>query len=807
MISKPRIVSFVEDCPGDNTPGQISTFSIDLKSSSPIIHLETIQFRNGEDASAPNFGLFVAHENGQVTCYGPKLQREEWSEHTGQTSSSSQAEPGSTHIHYSACLSIAEARKGVLKRRDDILAKFSEARDEATSSLLLLLRSTSSPRDLVHTPFQLKLYSIRVNDSLPNSRSRLQELLSHDITPSELLRGKLSKFSCHVASGTMYQQTAKGVAVYDLCESIPRLTHLIQTDQGDVDSCVRISSTLLATSTAHSINILGLPYCSLQGSKDLIRGSSINHRSRNSKKHKTISAGARPQLFSFSSQHKVLIAIDGSQLIATPILMSESENISKKRNRDGLLISSLGRGSSTTHVAQLNRTAKCGLKVLGQSSSPPDHDPAWKRLRNTLGKSLERGDRKTFDDAMALELGIDSPTQSPISQQKISYILSSMFQTKGTHEERDDGETLPEKLVVSLWPEKISQWLLDNGLLTDRRLESSLKHHEILPITSKLASGALIDALAEHNPSLTSLSAALASPLPLSPLDLAHTLVIVTRCIVEEESSESMKRLTSGENHSNHDEGNRMQIVEKYSTPTSARDFGDAKSPNLEISRALLRMTLERLHGFPSDSVTSALRDTFTKPELRSLVDILRLEIACNGWLNLYEDDISQTKPDSLADDHIDLISHALNSILDALGPAGWMLGSSAVDDLMNSADLLSYMKAEISAALEGVEEITYLKGMLGEILLCGKESLVGPSKKAMMYAKSQNTKAQQVRSMTVAMTDEESGILPLGLKLKPRVDKTKVGAGGELIPRSQRDIGRMKSRMVGKYSFERIVV
>jgi len=34
-----------------------------------------------------------------------------------------------------------------------------------------------------------------------------------------------------------------------------------------------------------------------------------------------------------------------------------------------------------------------------------------------------------------------------------------------------------------------------------------------------------------------------------------------------------------------------------------------------------------------------------------------------------------------------------------------------------------------------------------------------------------------------------------------------RVGAGGEVIRRSRRDVGRLKSRMVPKYSFERIFV
>ena len=67
---------------------------------------------------------------------------------------------------------------------------------------------------------------------------------------------------------------------------------------------------------------------------------------------------------------------------------------------------------------------------------------------------------------------------------------------------------------------------------------------------------------------------------------------------------------------------------------------------------------------------------------------------------------------------------------------------------------------------------------------------------------------------MPITIADErENGdhvILPLGLKpiaASMVVSKTRIGAGGEVVERSRRDVGRLRSRMVGRYSFERIVI
>ncbi|KAK3076230.1 hypothetical protein LTS18_013564, partial [Coniosporium uncinatum] len=57
------------------------------------------------------------------------------------------------------------------------------------------------------------------------------------------------------------------------------------------------------------------------------------------------------------------------------------------------------------------------------------------------------------------------------------------------------------------------------------------------------------------------------------------------------------------------------------------------------------------------------------------------------------------------------------------------------------------------------------------------------------------------------AREQEEKRSFPLGGKVEDRVSETRIRAGGEVVRRSKRDIGRELSMRVGKYSFERIRV
>ena len=804
-LLRPRILGFAEECPRGGASGKISTFSVDVRIPSRVIYLDIIQLPTDKDRSASDFRVLAIHENAKVTCYDLKLQKEEWAEYSPHQSRAGQQEQETALVQYATCLSTAEARKGILRERDDVRAALSENPEAA--SLLLCLSATPLFQDSANLKLSVELFSIQNSDKVSRTHLKLLKILSQDINPPQMHDHKQCQFSYHAASATLYQQTAKAVYVYDLSELISRPKHIIQPDYGDIASCLRISACLLATLTACNINLIALPYCSLQGSKTLPSKSRQANDLVAQKDPKHLPAGARLCLLSYSAQYQTLVALNGSRLVATSISEAFHKNNLRKRKRDGLLISSLGKGSSTSQLIYQQKFSNSASKLLGRPlTQPGDHSIEASRLV-ALDGLLRQDGPKAFDEAIMSELRSDQTKHPRISHQQISYILTKMFKLSSIEANKDRTGRECHSLRVSLWLRQTSQWLLAHGFLTLSRIESAFKHNGTLPITSELAHSALIIALTTYDPSLSLLSTALASPIPLSPEDLAHALAVVTRQSVDSKASSTQNFLTNGEIPLEDDGQDNMRPFHDTRTYGPAVYFGGSVPQNSELNQRILSLVLGKLYSYPSFAVTSALRDAFSTLELHSLVDLLRIEIASNGWLSLYENDFSTTRQEGVSNDQLMLVSHILNSVLDALGPAGWMLASSSAEVLTECTDVISYLKVEVSAALEGVEETTYLKGMLGEMLLCGKESLHPRSRKALTDSGSQNPKIELANPKSFISKDKGSEMLPLGLKIKPAFSVMKVGAGGELMTRSRRDIGRLKSKMVGEYSFERIVI
>jgi hypothetical protein len=99
-------------------------------------------------------------------------------------------------------------------------------------------------------------------------------------------------------------------------------------------------------------------------------------------------------------------------------------------------------------------------------------------------------------------------------------------------------------------------------------------------------------------------------------------------------------------------------------------------------------------------------------------------------------------------------------------------------------------LRAETSAALEGIHEATFMKGLLGEFLRYGhrKENEYKPA--------GANKPLLEVKTQTV---------LPLGLKVETPITPIRTNAGGQIKVKSKRLLGLEISMKVPKYSFERI--
>ena len=401
------------------------------------------------------------------------------------------------------------------------------------------------------------------------------------------------------------------------------------------------------------------------------------------------------------------------------------------------------------------------------------------------------------------QLTLQSKDLHCVDQHRTHLILSTIFSMDEAHVSRvNEIAATPGTLKIRFLPRTICNWLVERALMTPGSIEQSLKRSRALSRTSALAPGCQVRAFADWDSSLELLSTLIASSTPLGVRELVHALAIASHESNAAVPVDSPYLVTNGEVESI-DDDMQMQLTNKTKHESSSppSPFSGGK-----YSHRIFTTVLKKLFLIPSLSIARALKTEMSTTQVRTLIDALRVEIARSGWLSPYESKLEPSDIDPQNDHQICHIAHLLSCAIDSIGTGGWLLGTSMMDDFSDSADTIAYMKAEISAAMEAIEEATYLKGMLGELLLCGKDALTAQVRSSRPVGDSKLVAPSSTGPIRMA-SEELSSALPLGLRPAQTTSTTKIAAGGELRKRSKRDIGRQKSRAVGKYSFERIVI
>jgi hypothetical protein len=210
---------------------------------------------------------------------------------------------------------------------------------------------------------------------------------------------------------------------------------------------------------------------------------------------------------------------------------------------------------------------------------------------------------------------------------------------------------------------------------------------------------------------------------------------------------------------------------------------------------AALQLIVSQLNSLPMHKITEGLRAALTQHEIVFLVHLLRMELSVGGWTSYYiqgeipaADGIVNGGP---ADRGITVIARLLSCAVDAIGLDGW-LSSSANAPADSVDELLVSLRAEISAALEGINEATFMSGLLGEFL---------------HYCSALAGEAQSGSYNPIKTLQKPVQELPMGLKVKEWESTTKLGPNGQVKIKSRREIGMEIRMKVPRYSFERIRV
>lgn len=745
----------------------MQAFTFDLKDSgSSIVKLETVAVEGGDTVSLK---VLAVHQDGEIRCLSHDLQVEEW-----RTKAISGA---SLHVEHALVLSIEQATQSVLKNREDILAMLGHDADLPSTRLLFLVTRASTNPTGSDTPLCVRIFYIG------NTLQPLQELLSLTLPEPSHPQATNFEYSWHCSNGSLFQNSSSFYAVYSLSGLVPQLSHHMPFGTRKPLSCLRMSPSLVALNTSSSVSILDIHYSSIQAEQKL--ESSYKRKAR---------------LLSYFAPLDVIVAIQGRKLLALQVsTTADQPNGSKKRKRGSLLINSIGRGSFFDKKSFV--FVKSAPRPLGTQLSNPRE--GWDRARGRLDTLLQEKNLEEFESVMADQLGIGKlkdenfrahqsvdPAGGTLADlRKVHYLLKTLFSIE---ENRRIGSKDPVKwrLKVSWFPELLCHWLIRRGLFSLEHIETSLRKTGAFPVMESLKIGSFTEAIVDFDPSLKTLQLILSSPIVLESEEIIHILRHSIGVLNQPQSFDGMRLLTSA------NENDLDRADEDIPTNSHTQDG--------KITHALLETVLLRLNTISASKLTRALKSQLSTQELRSFVDLLRMELARGRWLSPYIEDRLEPAEDTHTDNgQVCVIANLLNCAIDSLGAGGWIHG--AFIDLSQTADTIAYMKAEISAALGGIEEATYLKGMLGEILLYGKTS---PSARAERHSTLRpNQQPLEIQSIFMAEAGQERSTLPLGLKAEQRISTKRVVAGGELIDRSKRDISRLRSRMVGKYTFDRITI
>ena len=136
----------------------------------------------------------------------------------------------------------------------------------------------------------------------------------------------------------------------------------------------------------------------------------------------------------------------------------------------------------------------------------------------------------------------------------------------------------------------------------------------------------------------------------------------------------------------------------------------------------------------------------------------------------------------------ITIIGDLLNCAIDAMGTGGWLVGQSSLAD--RTDELIESLRTEVGAGVEACYEANTLKALLVELETCAASSV--------------QSRMQNGRHKLAQIGDigDEQSLLPLGSRVDP---PTIPGRNEKNRKKTKMAIGREKSKLVGKYSLDRI--
>lgn len=799
------------------------TKSLALPASQPIVYVTT-RFGQGaktEISSLTTDEVLIVRHDGEIIGLESETLEQRWkTPSTILYQDLAQGSKSGFRIDFCASAHTSEVIRGMFKGKQDALGSAANGAHQALDPELLFVISSMTLDDRPVRHLHL-LGPIPHAQTLAHSGRGLLQLHVVPIATPMVQSDSKSTYRLDVRSGSLSELSDGALTVYDLTSSLPKISYQMELE--NASSFLRLSKTSILASTPSLLNVYNPQFRSMQSSTPI-------ELDAQSATEKTDSPTC--SLVAYLSRLELAVGISGSNLIA--IQLEAPKSRTKKRRAEGLLIDSIGRGVPDSKRAATEATASPSAKSAFSNYLPGsmlgNYWESWTQDVQHTDALLESSDLEEFESTLVGKFGLklrdaqltngakltkdnvngsqslpewewpESRSRYPrVDRRWILYGISRAFQWNA--DQGEDG-TIP-RLTCSLPSTNLVTYLVDAGHLTISNIKSALREKiaDVDDVESILADQ-LVIILAELDPTLELLTCYIsATALGSSELLLAVRTIMRSLELVQDPTQPPPKLLTNGlteveaeEEETGDDIGMELDNLEEEVLKAESILNG-----NMGIRGSGLSIAFAKLGNCPAASTIKALRTTLKPEEILSLVYLLRVELVKGAWTSRYLDNTDFEEDadlDAPPDGIIKLIADLLGRCVDSIGPGGWLLNDAilAGDD---SGDFIASLKLEVSAALEGLEEAVYLRGIVGE---------------AVKYCTAaQRAEAQQSLDLSkpIPLQVKEPGAeaLPLGLKTKAKVEKKKVVSGGEIVQRSMRERGHLRSRQVGPYSLERIAI
>ncbi|OJD30716.1 uncharacterized protein BKCO1_5700034 [Diplodia corticola] len=848
--SRQQILCFSEEVHPTPTGNPDKTAYTIPPSSGKVFSIDALSLKSSGSTSEDTHDIVVLFENGQVDCLSANLQTVKWS--TNVLDSSDKI------VEFSAYTDAATAKRGLFKSREDAIAALDPAgdADSETLSATTLLCLVTRPAD--EESFRAHGRSLHVCAVRPKStggitinKPTIQALLTLSLPRSHIdsQADVQPSYSLHVSSGLLYQLASGSIVTYDFSTTVPQLKSELTVPGTPLQNFVRVSSSLLMAASPISCALYDVKYNSVQAILPLGSDKNEDSQSRKRKQPKLLDAQSPLVLLHYVAELGLVVGLAKDELIGLQV----GSEVSSKRSkvRGGLLIDAIGKGVGRKPAnldAPVNGSHPLGVCLLNPADTS---SKAWHRTRKQLDEFIKAEDLKNFEETFAQEVSIQLKGKSTEEEQtngakdvdmadvskteeskangvadeeddqalpewdfpntpwdvnlqtkrhKAVYLLSKVFDFSSAKREIIAHDLPNTPLRIRFFPPNAFQWLIWTGFLTTDMIRQAMRQESTGLQTISPAN--VIASILNFDPGMQLLCDVLRDH-PGLDVDLVVQAIKALVNSLETESFPEIKgQLTNRPEQSESRDEESADI--EFDAEADAAAWALARAESFVDSGILIRShslleALTKLHTFPAPLVSQTLRKSLTHKEIIFLINILRLELHEGGWINTYLQDGPHDSAEfgDPSDRAIAIIADLLGCALDAIGAGGWLTSGNDA-----KADTIQALRMEVSAALEGIHEAAFMKGLLNDFLRFGwkrKTVQQGPSEKRLK---------EKGKPFTLTQTDAaEARILPLGFKVEGRVPESKVGFNGEVKALTRREIGHKISRRVGKYSFEKIEV